>query len=179
MAIVHTLYTGVTQSGKTTLARSVSRGLATAKNRCIVFDPMGTATAGGDWGTEEIYENTEQFLDVIYDPKTVNAHVFIDEAHKLLGHDDKSNYWLLTEGRHHFLTLHLMTQRPNKLHPDVRSNCGKCMMFRLAANDANLIGSDYGFNGLDRIQLDTGDFLLLNSGSSEYSRANVFQLLKE
>jgi DNA helicase HerA-like ATPase len=178
MAIIHTLYTGVTQSGKTTLARTIERELFSSGHRTIVYDPLGTSTAGGDWASDEVYDNLDEFIDIIYHPDTVDAHVFIDEAHNLLGHADKTHYWLLTEGRHHYLTLHLMTQRPNKLHPDVRTNCGQCMMFRLSSNDASLIGADFGFNGLDKIKLDTGDFLVLKSGQSEFSRANVFQLLE-
>ena len=177
--IVHCLYVGVTQSGKTTLARAVSRQLRTQKINVAVFDPMGTATAGGDWGEGVfIFSNEEEFLQWIYSEDAVNFHVFIDEAHKILGHTCNENFWMLTEGRHFFLTLHLMTQRPKKLHPDVRHNCGRCYMFRLSKSDRSEIGADYGFDDLDKISLDKGDFVILNSGTSEFSRANIFNLLE-
>ena len=177
--IVHCLYVGVTQSGKTTLARIVSRGLRSHKIPVAVFDPMGTATAGGDWGEGVLIFTTEHdFLEWIYSEDAVGFHVFIDEAHKILGHSNNENFWMLTEGRHFFLTLHLMTQRPKKLHPDVRHNCGRCYMFRLAKSDRSEIGGDYGFDDLDKLKLDKGDFVLLNSGSAQYSRGNVFNLLE-
>lgn len=176
---IHSLYTGVTQSGKTTLARSIARAMCDAGARVIVYDPLGSATAGGGWGKgAELFDDKEAFLDCIYSPETINAHVFIDEAHNIFAHDDKSNLWLLTEGRHYFLTLHLLTQRPKKVHPDARTNCGRCYMFRLAQDDAREIGADYGHSGINRISLDKGDFLILNSGSAEFSRANVFNLLE-
>lgn len=172
----HILFTGVSKCGKTTLARSMARELG-PKNRVIVYDPLGTETLGGDWGSTEIYDDKEKFLAVIYAPETVNCHIFIDEAHHLFAHDDKSNLWLLTQGRHYGMVMYLMTQRPTKIHPDARTNCHRCMMFRLAYDDARAIGLDYGFSDIHKISLDTGDFLVLNSGSADFSRANVFKLL--
>lgn len=175
----HALYVGVTLSGKTTLARMVARGLCDAGQRVVVYDPMGTETAGGGWGKGAIiYSDLEPFMDFLYSEDGKNAHVFIDEAHHVFSHEQKENFWLLTQGRHYGLTLHLMTQRPKKVHPDVRTNCAVCFMFRLANMDATEIGADYGFSDLNKISLDTGDFLVLNSGSAEFSRANVFQLVK-
>jgi Zonular occludens toxin (Zot) len=178
--MTHSIYTGVTQSGKTTLARSVSREIAKAKNLVIVYDPLGTGTLGGDWGDGAIvHENLEDFLDHAYGSNTVNAHLFMDEAHHIFAHDDKTHMWLLTQGRHYGLTSHLITQRPKKIHPDARTNCGKCFCFRLAQDDLKSIGADYGFSDLHKETLDKGDFLILNSGDSQYSRSNIFQLLKE
>jgi hypothetical protein len=71
-----------------------------------------------------------------------------------------------------------MTQRPTKVHPDARTNCGKCMMFRLAQDDVKAIGNDYGFSNIHKINLDTGDFLVLNSGTANFQQGNVFQLLE-
>ncbi len=176
---VHALYTGVTQSGKTTLARASARMLCANKRRVIVYDPLGTPTAGGEWGeTAEVYEDMEKFLEVAYAPETTNAHLFIDEAHHIFAHADKSHLWLLTQGRHYGLQLHLLTQRPTKVHPDARTNCGRCFMFRLAYDDARAIGLDYGFSDIHKINLDKGDFLLLNSGTAQFSRGNVFKLLE-
>lgn len=177
---MHQLIIGVTQSGKTTLARKFSRELCAAKKKVVVFDPMGTETAGGDWGKGAIiFSDREKFLDYVYSDDCVNAHVFVDEAHKIFHHTMDENFWMLTEGRHHHIYLYLMTQRPKKVHPDVRTNCEFCYMFRLAQDDAREIGSDYGHSDIHKENLDRGDFLILNSGSAEYSRANVFKLLQE
>lgn len=177
--ITHELYTGVTQSGKTTLARAVSRALDEKGARIAVLDPMLTLTAGGGWGKNAlVFDDTEKFLDFVHSEECVNTHLFIDEAHNIFKHTELENMWLLTEGRHYWLTLHLMTQRPKKIHPDARTNCGRCYMFRLAQDDAKEIGADFGFSDVHKQELDRGDFLILNSGSAEYSRANVFKLLE-
>lgn len=174
---MHTLYTGVSLSGKTTLARAMCRQLLSQGQDCLVFDPLGTATKGGDWGAAKVFSDPYLFLEECAKPSTVKKHLFIDEAHNILGHDHGENFWLLTEGRHFGLFLHLLTQRPKKLHPDVRSQCHTCYMFRLAKDDIKEIASDYGFDELHKEKLDKGDFLILNSGSAGYSRANVFTLV--
>lgn len=179
MSIVHSLYTGVTQSGKTTLARAIARESSKA-GPVIVYDPLGTDTAGGAWGDKaEVHEELPAFLDRVYAPELVGADVFIDEAHHVFSHQDKTHLWLLTQGRHYGLRLHLITQRPTKIHPDARTNCGRCFCFRLAHDDMRAIGLDYGFSDIHKISLDKGDFLLLNSGESAYSRSNVFNLLEK
>lgn len=174
----HTLYTGVTQSGKTTAARLVARSLPETRPR-LVYDPLGTSTLGGDWGEgAQVTDDKDTFLDWVYSEEAVHCDVFIDEAHDIFPHSDKSHLWLLTQGRHYGMRLHIITQRPTKVHPDARSNCGRCFMFRLAFDDAKAIGNDYGHSDIHKINLDKGDFLLLNSGESSYSRSNIFQLLE-
>jgi len=60
--------------------------------------------------------------------------------------------------------------------PSARSMAGVCYLFRLASDDMRDIGRDFGFSGLDKINLDRGDFLVLESGSSDYKTGNVFSL---
>ena len=176
---MHSAYIGVSQSGKTTLARAMARGLSDAGHRVVVYDPLGTPTLGGAWGDKaELYEDVDLFMDLMHSDDFGNAHVFIDEAHHIFSHTQKENLWILTQGRHYGLNVNLLTQRPTKVHPDARTNCGRCYMFRLAFDDVKAIGNDYGHSDLHKINLDKGDFLVLNSGSSEFSRANVFNLVQ-
>jgi DNA helicase HerA-like ATPase len=175
---MHHLYTGVTESGKTTLARMNARSLQAAKIPVVVYDPLGTSTAGGDWGKDaRIFHETDSFMDLMHDPNFKNTAVFVDEAHHIFSHEQKENLWLLTQGRHYGMNFHLLTQRPKKIHPDARTGCARCFMFRLAQDDASEIGKDYGHSFIHKINLDRGDFLVLNSGSAEFSRANVFDLI--
>ncbi len=174
---MHSLYTGVTQSGKTTLARLNSRAGLKHGIKTVVYDPLGTATAGGDWGEGAIiHQDIDPFLDLMYDPEFKDAMIYVDESHHIFSHENKDHLWLLTEGRHHGMNFNLITQRPTKLHPDARSNCGVCYMFRLAHDDARAVGNDFGHSDIHKIKLDKGDFLVLVSGSADYKSANVFNL---
>ena len=154
-----------------------SRSSLAAGINTVVYDPLGTATAGGDWGEGAIiHQDIDPFLDMMYDPKFIDSMIFVDEAHHIFNHENKEHLWLLTEGRHHGMNFNLITQRPTKVHPDARSNCGTCYMFRLAFDDAKNVGNDFGHSAIHKINLDKGDFLVLISGSSEYKTANVFNL---
>jgi hypothetical protein len=175
---VHCLYTGVSLCGKTTLARANARVLAGKGHRGAVYDSLGTGTLGGGWPEGwKVFDDPYEFMAYVESDECRGMHLFIDEAHEILGHQMPENFWILTKGRHFGLICHLMTQRPNKLHPDVRSQCGTCFMFRLAQDDAYEIGKDYGHSALHKISLDRGDFMVLKSGSSAISRANVFKLV--
>lgn len=175
---MHALYVGVSLSGKTTLMRAIARELAGKGQSGAVFDPVGSATAGGQWPEGwPIFDDPDAFIDFATDPKNTRLHLFVDEASEIFGHEQKENFWLLTKGRHFGLFLHVGTQRPNKVHPDVRTNCHRCYMFRLALEDAREIGMDYGHSNIHKISLDTGDFVVLNSGSSSVETGNVFKLL--
>ena len=165
-------------SGKTTLARALSRHVLAAGQKSIVYDPTGTATAGGDWGEgARVFDDLGEFLAYIESDDAIHAHVFVDEADIVFGHDSPENQWLLRRGRHWGLFVYCITQRPKLVPPNVRSMCGRAYVFRLTQNDMREVAADYGFDDAHRISLDKGDFLCFTAGSSEYKRGNVFQML--
>lgn len=167
-------------SGKTTLARLIARDLRRRKQAVVVYDPVGTATAGGDWGKDTYITDDEETLwDVIAHSRSPAVHVFIDEAGDLFNLQRKENHWLLTRGRHMGFIVYLITQRPKMVAPSVRSQCGRCYMFRLATEDADEIGRDFGHSNLSRESLDRGDYLVLDSGARDYSRLRLPYHLKE
>lgn len=177
---MHSLFAGVTMSGKTTLARAFARRYQKAGQIVIVRDPMGTETAGGDWGPNAIvfgHGEDEQFWRYMHDERVFGAHVFIDEAADFFSVDQKENQWLLTRGRHYGLHVNLIAQRPKQIAPNVRSQASITYMFRLAHDDAREVAADAGHNAKDFPELDTGDFLVLHSGKAAIAKFNVFSLL--
>lgn len=183
---MHTLICGVTESGKTTLARAICRGLLKKKIPVMVRDPvLGTETAGGGWGDEshitsnqlQIFEEDEDFFSNIYEAR--GHHVFIDEAADVFSVGDKDNQWILRKGRHKptSISAYLICQRPKMVAPNARTMCSRAYVFRLAADDLTEIGKDFGFSNLGAENLDRGDFLILESGCNSYKRANIFDLL--
>lgn len=179
MAKFHTGYFGVTQSGKTTLARAVARKLSDDGHIVGVFDPVGTATAGGDWPENAIiFEDAEEMLWFVEQENCPPMHLFVDEAAEVFGHSFRENSWLATRGRHYGIYLHIITQRPKMILPNVRGQIGRAYVFRLSNEDMREVGADFGHSGLNHFSLDTGDFLILNSGSAALARNNVFKLLE-
>lgn len=179
----HTLFAGVTESGKTTLARYISRKLCALNNRVVVYDPMGTPTAGGEWGEKAVIfrdDTPERFLKYLDRSDVNHAHVFCDEAGDYLTVSDKENHWLFRRGRHKGLFMYPIMQRPKMVAPNVRSMCGTAFVFRLAVDDADEIGKDFGHTKLSNIvsTLDTGQYVKLKSGSPKIERGDIFQTLK-
>lgn len=176
---MHSAYYGVSMSGKTTLARLLARQLAEKGHAGAVYDPTLTGTLGGGWPQNwPVFTDPDDFLDFIESDKCKGPiHLFIDEADELFAHEMKWNNWIAKKGRHFGYFLHVLSQRPKMIAPTVRSQLHRCYMFRLACEDANEIGRDYGHSGIDKISLDRGDFIVLNSGTAQIQRGNVFKLV--
>ena len=176
---MHTLICGVTESGKTTLAQALARGLADDGQPIIVFDPIGSATAAGGWPSSAIvFDEEEDFFDYLARDDVSAAHVFIDEAGDIFNLSKRHNFWLLTRGRHFGFQVYMLAQRPKMLAPSARTQASRAYLFRLAPDDLREIGADFGHGGIEKIILDKGDFVLLQSGGTSINRANIFQLLE-
>ena len=173
----HALITGVTKCGKTTLAHRMANEEATKKKDrrpIIVYDPVGTETAAGTWPDGTIYfDDDEKFLEFM-EKHEGEALVFIDEADDIMAHRFIENTRLVRRGRHFGWQIVLITQRPHLISPSARTQCGVAFVFRLAREDSRAIGQEFGHNDLHQEELDRGDFLVLQSGSAQYERNNVF-----
>lgn len=156
----------------------MARQIAAAGHKVIVRDPVaGTTTAGGGWPDSAlVFTDDYDWLEYMHDPKNGGAVVIVDEAGDLFGVSDRDLHWMFTKGRHYGYAMMPICQRPKMVAPNVRGQCGKTYMFRLAQEDAREIGMDMGFSDMHKIELDRGDFLVLESGTPRYSRGNVFQL---
>lgn len=179
---MHVLFCGVTESGKTTLARAVARDLHASGQNVIIYDPVGTNTAGGGWPVGEgaiLFSDFGEFAEYVSRDDVRGAHLFIDEAGDHFGVGNKENHWLLTRGRHFFLYVYLIAQRPKMLAPTARTQCSRTYAFRMAPEDMREVFADNGHAPPEKNQkpLDQGDFYVLLSGNAKISRANVFKLL--
>lgn len=180
----HELICGVTQTGKTTLARKKARDLSKIKNgpQIIIFDPVGTETLGGDWPENSIlFDDPRLFFEWIENirenPHENGCAIFIDEADLVFSHSQPENNWMLTKGRHYGMRFILSTQRPKMVAPSVRGQCGIVYAFRLSRTDLKMLGDDTAHNDIEKINLDAGDYLVLVSGSSGVERHNIFSQL--
>jgi hypothetical protein len=178
----HWLYVGVTQSGKTTLARWHSRKLVQAKHHVIVYDPVGTATAGGGWGIGdeggdgfEFHQEPDKFAEAML--KAKDAFVFIDESADVHSHSQVENQWMLRRGRHAGLYFRLIVQRVKMIPPNVRTQCARLFLFRAAKGDQREILADFGHDtDILPESWEKGDCLMVESGSDDVEQFNVFEL---
>lgn len=175
---MHSLICGVTESGKTTLAKAVTQRLRKKGARVMVYDPVYYPGESHPWGAGcFIYTEPDEFFADVAKPENHGSHLFIDESGELFTQGDRDRFWLLTRGRHYGYSVNLIAQRPKMLAPTIRTQCSTAYVFRLAADDLDEVGRDFGHK-LSHESLDRGDFLRIESGRSQYTRANIFDLIK-
>lgn len=178
----HILYCGVTMTGKTTLARHHADILDRSDYDLVIYDPVGTPTANGDWPEgARIFREKEalhKWIESARGEPERPIFLFVDEGADIFGHGDRDALWIPRKCRHQDIYLRIMAQRPKMLHPNVRTQCALAYMFRLSRDDAREIAGDFG-HGAEVVNetLDTGDCILLTSGSEAIERFNVFQLV--
>ena len=176
---MHALICGVTESGKTTLARALAHSFSRQGQNIIVYDPVNTGTAAGGWPENAIsFDDPEKFFAYLEHPEVSHAHVFVDEAGDIFNAQNRQYLWLLSRGRHYGFSVYMICQRPKMILPTARSMAAVAYVFRLAQEDMREVGADFGHSNLHKKhELDTGDFLILNSGRRMYSQGNIFKML--
>lgn len=169
----HTGYYGITQSGKTTKAQMIAQLLAKSRHQVIVYDPVGSPTVAGGWPENAIvYNDPNKFMNDMLE--TENAQIFVDEADTVFSHAQDDNHWIMRRGRHQGLYVHLITQRPNLVHPNCRSMCSRAYIFKLNATDRKTILADHGHDDLD-IDKNHGSFIMVDNRTSDVLRGNIFK----
>jgi len=126
----------MTESGKTTLAKTLASRYQKAGFTCIVLDAIGD-----NWPTEYVYNDKDLFLDVV--KRSRRCMVFIDEAGEAVGRYDSEMFWLATRGRHYGHSVHFITQRGQQLSPTVRGQAGYLALFNCSSTDARLLGDEW------------------------------------
>jgi len=179
----HTIICGATLCGKTTLAHRLAQFDEEDKKHIVVYDPVLTGTAAGEWPTKNValFDDERKFLKYVHGTHGEETSIYVDEAADLFDHSKKENRWILTRGRHLGYKVTIITQRPKMVHPSVRAQTSRAFVFRLKVSDSKEVIGDYGHDyrsgGLGQQELDQGDFLVLYSGHAQVLRANIFELV--
>jgi len=136
---VHSLIVGMTESGKTTLAKNLASNLVLKKQPVMVLDILGSA-----WGVNYQTNKIEDFMAKVSEVK--NCYIFIDEAGEV-GALNKEFMWLATRSRHYGHSVFFITQRSLQLKPIIRAQCQQLFLFCSAKRDCHMLYED--FNHLD------------------------------
>jgi len=133
----HVLITGVTESGKTTLAKSLCHAYSRRGIQTIVLDPLS------DPGWHSNFSGTDPvaFLDIVR--RSRSCAVFIDESGEMIGHYNDEMFWLATRARHYGHNCHFITQRPAQISPNVRNQCTRLYLFTSSRDDTILLSKEW------------------------------------
>lgn len=135
--MAHSLIVGMTESGKTTLAKRLSHSLHAQGKNVIVLDPLNDPEWGGGFRTSD----PNQFLECYWANKQLYA--FIDESGDVVGQYDVLMQKTATRGRHWGHSNFYLTQRGAMLSPTVRGQCRHLFMFTSPLDDCKLYAKEF------------------------------------
>ncbi len=134
---MHTLIVGITESGKTTLAKKLSKKFVSEGFNVIVL-----TSVFDEWPVGVIvYDDQEKFLKAFWASK--RCVVFIDEGGETIGRFNKSMEQTATKGRHYGHTCFFMGQRATLINATVRGQCSQLFCFSQGSKDAELLAEEW------------------------------------
>lgn len=135
--MAHSLILGMTESGKTTLAKQLAAHYKANGVGVLVLDPM----ADPDWLADYKTDNPDEFLQTFWDSQ--RCAVFIDEAGDSVGRFDTVMQRTATKGRHWGHACHYITQRGAQLAMTVRDQCSHMFLFTTSLNDSKIHANEW------------------------------------
>lgn len=136
---MHTLISGISNSGKTYLAKTLCKRFKAQKRLTIVYDIFLD-----NWQCDFLTNDAEKFLWTA--KHNQNAALFIDESGAAIGRgaDAQKMHWCATMSRHWGHRCFFIMQRITQIEPIIRSQCSEFFCFRGSQNDADLLVKETG-----------------------------------
>jgi len=136
----HCIIIGQTESGKTTLAKSLAGWYKRHGVGIVVLDPMLDPGWNADW----ITDNPDKFLAFVRDPdQCLQCALFIDESSESINKYDKEFNWITCRSRHHGHVAHLISQRAQDINPSTRAQATTLYIFNVNPVDAKQYALDF------------------------------------
>jgi len=142
--MAHGLILGMTESGKTTLAKKLARDFKASGIGVIVLDPMHDP----NWVCDFKTDNQEKFLDVLWRSKS--CAVFIDEAGEAVGRYAELMHRTATKGRHWGHRCFYIAQRITQIAPLVRDQCSHLFLFNSSLGDSKIHANEWNHKELEQ-----------------------------
>ena len=137
IAVPHVLILGMTESGKTSLARAMCHAYKARGISTLVLDPLNDPRWQADFQTS----NPADFLRVYWANKKCAA--FIDEGGLVAGRFDDTMITTATQGRHWGHNNHYISQRATLLSLTIREQCSELYLFAMAKAGCKSLAEDF------------------------------------
>jgi len=155
--MAHSLILGMTQSGKTTLARRMVKDYSRKGISCLILDPLKDP-AWKKAGARYVTDDGEHFLTVVL--RSQSCAIFVDESGEAIGRYARDLKALATRSRHYGHNAHFLSQRAVDVDKTVRDQCANLFCFRVSKKDAETLANEYGYEELLGCSvLDQGEFI--------------------
>jgi len=133
----HSLILGMTESGKTTLAKKLAANYRANGVSVLVLDPLGDPEWNADFQTTD----PDDFLRVYWESRS--CAVFIDEAGESVGRFDQAMQKTATRGRHWGHSNHYLSQRGAMISRTVRDQCSHIFLFAQSMDDSKVHANEW------------------------------------
>lgn len=135
--MAHVLICGITQSGKTTLAREIADAYQGRDIGVCVLDPIRDPA----WPCDYLTTDPAAFLETVR--QSWECALFVDESGEMIGRYNDSMFWCATQARHRGHRSHFITQRPAQLAKTVRDQCTRLCLFAVSPYDAKILADEW------------------------------------
>lgn len=136
----HGLILGMTESGKSTLAKELAAALHARGTCIIILDPLHDP---GWPNGERTFQTADraQFLAMVKASRS--CAVFVDESAQMIGRYAGEMEWLATQGRHWGHSSFFISQRAQQLSVTMRGQCRFLALFRCSLDDGKTHANEW------------------------------------
>lgn len=135
--MAHSLVLGMTESGKTSLAKRIAADLHAKGEPVIVLDPLNDP----EWKCGFRSSDSDEFLRVFWASRQCFA--FIDEGADVVGRYDDAMRQTATRGRHWGHSCFYISQRGASINTTVRAQCRRLFLFCSASEDCKILAREF------------------------------------
>lgn len=161
---MHCYIVGITNSGKSHLAKHMARQYKAKGYGIIVLDPQ----LSREWQEigDFVSPNRDEFLETFW--KSKNCKVFVDECQDVMDNHDKEMHAIVKRGRHNGHQVFLISQRPSSIARNARTQCAQVISFKQNRDEALILAREFGNDDLRNVcRLGEYEFLKATSHSCE------------
>ena len=133
---MHGLILGMTESGKTSLAKQLIKEFQKKGIHCISLDPLGDPSFGSDFATNDPAEFESMWK------RSRSCACFIDEAGSV-GKFSETLREAATKGRHWGHHFYFLSQKATQIEPLVRDQCGVLFLFRTGNQSRKMLSEEF------------------------------------
>lgn len=174
---MHSLIVGMTESGKSFLAKMISRALKKAGKKVAVLDPLWDDGWGADFQTSD----SGAFLAWAKSKANASAFLFVDEGSVSVGRYNLPMQWLATMSRHHGHSSFFICQGITQLPPIVRGQCRDVFLFAVDETISQIVAKEWNEKTLRNAErLRKGEFYhvsrfgTLQKGRLDFAAGKVY-----
>lgn len=135
--MAHVLIVGITESGKTTLARRLAASYKRQGYTILVLDPLRDPR----WNADFITSDPQHFLEVFW--KSRRCMVFMDEGGESVGRYDLAMQKTATRGRHMGHSCHYIAQNAVQIAPIIRDQCTHLFLFNSPMRSCKALAEEF------------------------------------